>query len=97
MQFSGYSMVSRELSSGIRISKKPSALRNVRFSGVKRTCPFALQMSAYDPKRTSGLISIWGDCVPIPQVHEGKVVCMEQSSPLGKGSLFYHRNGFEPR
>ena len=23
-------------------------------SGVKRTCPFALQMSAFDPKRTSG-------------------------------------------
>src|SRR5262245_64779812 len=29
-------------------------------SGVKRTCPFALHMSAYDPKRTcpTGLIQI---------------------------------------
>jgi hypothetical protein len=24
-------------------------------SGVKRTCPFALHMSAFDPKRTSAL------------------------------------------
>jgi hypothetical protein len=24
--------------------------------GVKRTCPFALQMSAYDPKRTSAVL-----------------------------------------
>jgi hypothetical protein len=35
MQFSGYSMVSRELSSGIRISKKPSALRNVRMQELR--------------------------------------------------------------
>src|SRR5262245_9800051 len=26
-------------------------------SGVKRTCPFALHMSANDPKRTSGLLA----------------------------------------
>ena len=32
----------------------------VRFcllSGVKRTCPFALHMSAFDPKRTSCLVT----------------------------------------
>ena len=28
--------------------------------GVKRTCHFALQMSAFDPKLTSGLIRISG-------------------------------------
>src|SRR5262245_28355028 len=31
-----------------------SALRSL--VGVKRTCPFALHMSAYDPKRTSGSV-----------------------------------------
>jgi len=33
---------------------------NVRFSGVKRTCRFALHMSAFDPKRTSALIPTRG-------------------------------------
>jgi hypothetical protein len=35
--------------------------RECPLSGVKRTCPFALQMSAYDPKRTSD-VSVHG-CV----------------------------------
>ena len=32
----------------------PSCTAHVRFSGVKRTWLFALRMSAFDPKRTSG-------------------------------------------
>jgi hypothetical protein len=36
----------------------PTALRNVRF-GVKRTWLFAVRMSAFDPKRTFGLIGIF--------------------------------------
>jgi len=35
----------------------PSCTAHVRFWGVKRTWPFALHMSAFDPKRTSGAIS----------------------------------------
>ena len=33
---------------------KVAAADQCPLSGVKRTCHFALQMSAYDPKRTSG-------------------------------------------
>ena len=32
--------------------------RTCPLSGVKRTCPFALQMSAFDPKRTLNLKTI---------------------------------------
>jgi hypothetical protein len=39
MQFSGYSMVSRELSSGIQICKKPSALRMSAFGGKADIVP----------------------------------------------------------
>src|SRR5262249_7002729 len=31
--------------------------------GVERTCPFALQMSAYDPKRTWSRMLDWADTV----------------------------------
>ena len=33
--------------------------RKCPLSEVERTWPFALQMSAFDPKRTSDLISVW--------------------------------------
>ena len=38
-------------------SGHPSLHRTCPLSGAKRTCLFALQMSAYDPKRTSARYS----------------------------------------
>ena len=50
---------------GTAVPLVPPPPRNIRrragkcpLSGVKRTCLFALHMSAFDPKRTLGLTSV---------------------------------------
>ncbi|MGA9083531.1 MAG: hypothetical protein WB390_13845, partial [Pseudolabrys sp.] len=41
------------VSRGVAQSGHPELQRTGPLLGVKRTCPFALQMSAFDPKRKS--------------------------------------------
>jgi hypothetical protein len=40
---------------GVALRARNAAKSFATHPGVKRTCPFALQMSAFDPKRTSDL------------------------------------------
>ena len=56
MQFSGYSMVSRELKLRYRISKNPAHYEISAFGG-KADMTIALQISACDPKRANGDIN----------------------------------------
>ena len=55
-------------------------------SGVKQTCHFALQMSAYDPKRTSGLIKSVDCCVPFltPPVASARGLAVVQTALRGR-------------